>query len=149
MLLVVPTKGFWVKNAMEPLPTWILSSAAARSHQRLHHALAAEGFTGYQYRCIAALAAIAESLSQSDLARATALDRGDVTNTVRSLEERGLVLRAKDPSHGRRILVSLTSTGHEASHRLAEVMTNIQHDVFGRLTDDEVATLVTLLSRVG
>ena len=134
---------------MESLPTWILSSAAVRSHQRLQQALAAEGFTGYQYRCVAALAAAAESLSQADLGRATALDRGDVTNTVRSLEDRGLVVRAKDPGHGRRILVSLTSAGHETSNRLAEVMASIQHDVFGRLTSDELATLVTLLSRVG
>lgn len=134
---------------MEPLPTWILSSAATRSHQRLHQALAAEGFTGYQYRCVAALSAAPQSLSQADLGRATALDRGDVTNTVRSLEERGLVVRVKDPDHGRKILVSLTPAGRYTSSRLAEVMASIQDDVFGRLTSDELATLVTLLHRVG
>ena len=134
---------------MEPLPTWILSSAATRSHQRLHQALASEGCTGYQYRCLAALSASTELLSQADLGRATALDRGDVTNTVRSLEERGLVVRAKDSGHGRKILVSLTSVGRETFHRLAEVMANIQHDVFGRLTSEELATLVALLRRVG
>lgn len=138
-----------MKTAMEPIPTWILASAAARSHQRLHQALALEGCTGYQYRCLAALAATTESLSQADLGRATALDRGDVTNTVRSLEERGLVARAKDPGHGRKILVSLTPVGHETSRRLAKVMANIQHDVFGRLTREELATLVALLRRVG
>ena len=138
-----------MQTAMELLPTWILSSAATRSHQRLHQALSAEGITGYEYRCIAALAATAQSLSQADLGRATALDRADVTNTVRSLEERGLVVRDKDPGHGRRVLVSLTSVGHETSDRLAEVMANIQYEVFGRLTSDELATLVSLLRRVG
>lgn len=138
-----------METAMESLPTWILSSAATRSHRRLHQALAAEGFTGYQYRCVATLAATAESLSQADLGRATALDRGDITNTVRALEERGLVARSQDPDHGRKLLVSLTPAGHQVSGRLGTVMANIQSDVFGRLTSSELSTLVALLGRVG
>jgi DNA-binding MarR family transcriptional regulator len=131
------------------LPTWILSSAPTRSHRRLHRALATAGFNGYQYRCGSVLGATTEPLSQADLGRATALDRGDVTNTVRSLEERGLVVRGKDPHHGSRVLVSLTPAGHDSATRVVKVMASIQHDVFGRLTSDELATLVALLRRTG
>lgn len=135
-------------NPMASLPSWILSSAATRSHQVLHRRLAEAGFTGYEYRCLAALAA-ADRLSQTILGAATALDPRDVTHTVRALEERGLVDRAKDPDHGRRMLVSLTAHGQEASTSLSGVMSEIQEEIFGRLSADERATLVALLARVG
>lgn len=129
-------------------PTWLLSSAAVRSHQILHKKLARAGFTGYEYRCLSALAA-AEHVSQTDLGAAAALDPRDVTHTVRALEDRGLVTRTKDPGHGRRRLVALTDRGTDAAERLAGVMADIQRAVFGRLTTTERATLLELLDRVG
>ena len=63
------------------LPTWILSSAATRSHQVLLALLAHEGVNGYEYRCLSALAA-ADQLSQTDLGAAAALDPRDVTHTA-------------------------------------------------------------------
>lgn len=82
--------------ALASLPTWILSSAATRSHQILHRHLAQAGVDGYAYRCLTALAR-AGQLSQSELANATALDPRDVTHTVRALKDQGLVSREKDP----------------------------------------------------
>ena len=129
------------------LPTWILSSAATRSHQVLLALLAQEGVNGYEYRCLSALAA-ADQLSQTDLGAAAALDPPDVTHTVRALEDRGLVSRAKDPSHGRRQLVSLTSDGQRTAKRLADTIVEVQDAVFGNLTRKECATLLALLECV-
>ena len=78
------------------LLTWVLASAANRSHQIVHARLAEAGVTGYEYRCVSALAAV-EQLSQTELGAAAALDPRDVTLTVRALEGRGIVSRAKDP----------------------------------------------------
>ena len=130
------------------LPTWILSSAATRSHQILHRHLARAGVDGYAYRCLTALAAAGRS-SQAQLGDAAALDPRDVTHTVRALEERGLVLREKDPNHGRRVLVSLTAEGANTADRLARVMDEVQHEVFGPLAPEERATLLALLERLG
>lgn len=130
------------------LPTWILSSAATRSHQALHKRLTDAGFTGYEYRCLSTLATAAP-LSQRELGDAVALDPRDVTHTVRALEGRGLVTREQDPSHGRRVLVALTPAGRRAADRLAPVMTAVQDEVFGRLSSKERATLLNLLKRVG
>jgi DNA-binding MarR family transcriptional regulator len=130
------------------LPTWILSSAATRSHQILHRNLAAAGVTGYEYRCLAALN-VNDHLSQTELGAATVLDRRDVTHTVRALEARGLLSRTKDPRHGRRVTVSLTSAGRKTAHRLFLVMNDVQDEVFGRLSQEEQSILATLLSRVG
>ncbi len=130
------------------LPTWILSSAAARSHTALHKRLAEAGTTGYEYRCLLVLAA-SDLLSQTELGAETALDPRDVTHTIRALEDRGLVSRERDPSHGRRVLVSLTTRGRRTAGRLVAVMADVQDNVFGRLSPKERSTLLKLLDRVG
>lgn len=130
------------------LPTWVLSSAAARSHQILQAGLANASVTGYEYRCLSALAG-ADRLSQTELGSAAALDPRDVTHTVRALEGRGLVARSKDPGHGRRQWVSLTPEGRRTADRLREVMTGIQNAAFAQLTAAERVVLLDLLERVG
>ena len=130
------------------LPTWILSSAATRSHQALHQKLTEAGVNGYEYRCIAALADRGE-LSQVALGSAAALDPRDVTVTVRALEARGLVTRKADPEHGRRMLVSLTDEGRKAEVRLSRVIADVQDKVFERLSSEERSMLLELLGRVG
>lgn len=130
------------------VPTWVLSSAATRSHQILRRRLAEVGVTGYEYRCLAALAA-GTQLSQAGLATAASLDPGDVTPTVRALENQGLVAREKDPTHGRRVMVSLTATGRQAADRLAPAVGAIQDEVFGRLSQAEQSVLFGLLARIG
>lgn len=128
-------------------PTWILSSAATRSHQIVHTQLANAGTTGYEYRCLSALVA-ADRLSQTELGAAAALDPRDVTHTVRALEDRSLVSRVRDPGHGRRQLVSLTPEGHRMIERLTAVMADVQNAVFGQLSRAERATLLELLDRI-
>ncbi len=135
-------------HPLDTLPTWILSAAASRSHQVLQRRLADAGVTGYDYRCLAALA-VADEMSQARLGQSAALDPGDVTHTVRSLQNRGLVRREKDPGHGRRMLVSLTPSGRRAADDLAAAMADVQDQVFGRLSDVERANLLRLLARVG
>lgn len=133
--------------ALASLPTWILSSAATRSHQTLLHHLGRVGVDGYAYRCLAALAREGQ-LSQAALGNAAMLDPRDVTHTVRALEGRGLVSRQKDPNHGRKVLVSLTDAGARTADDLSRVMADVQDEVFGRLTDEERDTLLRLLARV-
>ncbi|MFK4728199.1 MarR family transcriptional regulator [Agromyces mediolanus] len=129
------------------LPTWVLSSAASRAHQVLHASLGRAGVTGYEFRCLSALAST-ERLSQTELGEAAALDPRDVTHTVRALESRGLVSRVKDPGHGRRQLVSLTAEGRVEGERAAEAITEAQEAAFGGLTGEERTALLALLDRV-
>lgn len=135
-------------ESLAALPTWILSSAATRSHQTLHLRLAEAGVSGYGYRCLAALAERGQ-LSQAALGEAVSLDPRDVTHTVRALEESGLVSRIKDPGHGRRVLVSLTVAGQQAAGRSGRVMASVQDEVFAKLSAEERSTLLALLARVG
>ncbi|UFS60403.1 MarR family winged helix-turn-helix transcriptional regulator [Subtercola endophyticus] len=130
------------------MPTWVLNSAAVRSHQILQAGLATAGVNGYEFRCLSALTG-ADQLSQTDIGAAAALDPRDVTHTVRALESRGLVSRSKDPKHGRRQLVSLTPQGQRIAEHLTDVMEGVQNTVFRKLSPDARATLVELLEHVG
>lgn len=134
--------------SLSATPTWILSSAALRSQLILAKRLAQAGITGHEYRCLSALA-WAETLSQTGLSSAAALDRRDVTHAVRALENRHLVSRTRDPRHGRRQLVALTDAGKATTEHLASLIEDVQQDVFSELSDHERKTLVALLERVG
>lgn len=129
------------------LGTWVLSQAAARSHKVLHRRLRDAGFSGFEYRVLVALDDTG-CVHQAELGNATALDPRDVTHTVRALEERGLVIRAHDPAHGRRVLVSLSPAGSAAAESLRTVMEEIQMEVFGKLSPVQRDELLALLSRV-
>jgi DNA-binding MarR family transcriptional regulator len=135
-------------SSLASLPTWVLSSAANRSHHILHQMLSTVGVDGYEYRCIAALAHRGQ-LSQAALGKEAALDPRDVTHTVRALQERGVVVRKNDPEHGRRMLVSLTEHGTRTADQSMRRMADIQDTVFGRLTREERSALMELLGRVG
>lgn len=137
-----------MSHPLASLPTWILSSAATRSHQTLHQHLSQAGVNGYEYRCLAALANQGQ-LSQAELGNAAVLDPRDVTHTVRALADRGLVLREKDPNHGRKVQVSLTAAGSKTASQLARVMGDVQEKVFEGLSSAERSTLLELLARVG
>jgi len=52
--------------------------------------------------------------SVSDLAAAARMRPQSMAQTVRELEERGLVVRRPDPDDGRRAFVELTAAGHAA-----------------------------------
>ncbi|WP_126976173.1 MarR family winged helix-turn-helix transcriptional regulator [Frigidibacter oleivorans] len=126
------------------LPSWVLSSAATRSHRQVLSGLRKAGFDGYEYRCIAILAGTGR-MSQARLGEAVLLDPRDVTHTVRSLEERGLIRREPDPKHGRKKLVSLTEAGQHGAIALKEVMADVQDAIFGALDARQRITLIQLL----
>lgn len=119
-----------------------------RSHQILRKRLAQAGVDGYEYRCLTALVAKGQ-LSQTELGDAAMLDPRDITHTVRALEGRGFVSRQKDPSHGRRVLVSLTAAGRRTAGGLAPVIIKVQDEVFGRVSPEERSALLRLLERIG
>ncbi len=98
--------------------------ATSASHL-LHRAeqLAADRFTqlvgeAVTLRQFAVLAAIAEQpgLSQSDLVRATGIDRSTLADLMNRLVKRGLAERKESPSDGRAYSVLLTASGASILH---------------------------------
>ncbi len=73
-----------------------------------------------------------ESVTQSALAEILLVDKGQLSRTVRELEQLGLIQRSPDPSDGRSSLLSPTEHGRE---RLA-VARRPQEDSLARALDE-------------
>lgn len=129
------------------LPTWQLSQAAARAHRVLHDHLARAEASGYDYRVLSALGDSGQA-SQADLGRAVALDRRDVTDTVRGLEVRQLVSRRPNPRDARELLVELTAAGRTALERLDTVVEDAQSEALAPLGASQRQALLRLLARL-
>ena len=129
------------------LDTTALTRAAGHAQQMLQRRLGEAGSSAFEYRVLAVLAGI-EHRTQADLGRAAALDRSDVTATVRVLDGKGLVSRRTDPDHAKRVLVALSPAGVAAHADLAIVVHEAQAEVLGALTRPERHELVALLRRL-
>jgi len=105
------------------------------------------GFTGYEARVLAALAA-SGPLSQAEIGHAVSLDPRDVTHTVRALAERGLVARRRHPDDERRMLVELTPTGRRGWQKVARALERVQDEFLEGLTPEEREVFVAMLERL-
>ncbi|MBD0324005.1 MAG: MarR family transcriptional regulator [Aldersonia sp.] len=116
------------------MATWRISQLNQRAHRLLAGRLAAEGFTGYQYRLLAALVDAGEA-SQVELGRRAGLDRSDVAGGLDLLAARGLVVRSPDPADRRRNIVTLTTEGATTLEKLDEVVEKVQDDLVAALSE--------------
>jgi DNA-binding MarR family transcriptional regulator len=128
-------------------PTWLLSSANARSQGLLAGALAAEGVRGYHFRVLAALDEHGPA-SQADVGRWTGIDRSDVVAIVDDLVARGLARREPDLADRRRNVITISKRGSVALERLDGILEDVQDAVLAPLTVSERRTLVRLLRKL-
>ncbi|RLK52894.1 MarR family winged helix-turn-helix transcriptional regulator [Microbacterium telephonicum] len=86
-----------------------------------------------------------ESISQSALAEALVVDKGQLSRTVRELEQLGLIQRAPDPADKRASILSPTAFGLE---RLAEARAPQESTLLNALEGwpvDDIHSLTRLL----
>lgn len=126
-------------------PSWRIAQVHARAHRILHACLQAEGFTGRQYRLLAALIE-SEAPSQADLGRLAGLDRSDVVAALDVLVDRALVVREPDPRDRRRNVVTATHEGVETLVRLDSLVAEAQDELLARLSDEDRTQLDRLLT---
>lgn len=132
---------------LDAVPTWLLSRSSARAHRLLSDAFAAAGTRGYNYRLLAALEDLGPS-SQAALGRSAEIDRSDVVATLDELESEGLLKRSPDPDDGRRKIVTMTAAGKRRLLELDDVVAGVQEKLLARLSPEERAELVRLLTAV-
>jgi MarR family transcriptional regulator, lower aerobic nicotinate degradation pathway regulator len=75
-------------------------------------------------------------------------DRGQLVGLLDHLEERGLVLRKRDPADRRRHLVTLTAEGHKTLQEVRALSKALEKDFLEPLDADERRTLHELLLRL-
>jgi DNA-binding MarR family transcriptional regulator len=85
---------------------------------------------------------------QQQLCEALWLDPNNCVLLLNELEEMGYVERRRDPTDRRRHMVDITHAGRVALGRAVRVQERLGDELFAALSDEERATLHSLLSRV-
>jgi DNA-binding MarR family transcriptional regulator len=85
---------------------------------------------------------------QQQLCESLWLDPNNCVLLLNEMEELGLVERRRDPSDRRRHVVDITDEGRVALERAERAQESIGDELLSALSDDERATLRSLLSRV-
>ncbi len=90
-------------------------------------------------------------LSVSDLARQLGITKGAVSQTIKKIEKKGMIVKDADPDNASRALVSLTAKGKLAYYAHAhwhEKMDGGFRDYFTSLPQDKLAFLDEFLTQV-
>lgn len=87
-------------------------------------------------------------LNQSDLARASHLDRSTVVFVIDKLERRGLVERRPSPNDRRSNALQLTRAGKSLLKELKRHVTEHEKRLVANLSQDEQDTLIALLKKI-
>ncbi len=84
---------------------------------------------------------------QQQLCEALWLDANNCVLLLNELEDLGYIERRRDPADRRRHVVELTEAGRTALERAERAQESLGDELFGALSDEERATLRSLLSR--
>jgi len=86
--------------------------------------------------------------NQQTLVEASGRDKGQIARLVKDLAERGMLVREPDPNDGRVSRLVVTAEGAAATGRFDDTEAAVGATLLAPLSDDEVATLSTLLQKV-
>jgi DNA-binding MarR family transcriptional regulator len=105
------------------------------------------GITRREWRLLAVLASRGE-LSSSELAEHAQLDRARTSKAVGSLVAKQLVSRVVRPGDRRQVRLGLTESGQALYDELFPLVTQINTELLGALSDDDAARLDESLHRL-
>lgn len=123
----------------------VLSNAVSRQIARIYE----QEFelSIWQWRIIAVLGE-REGLTSTEVAQRTLMDKPTVSRAAASLIERGILERHIDKDDRRRAPMRLTDEGHAIYAAVIPRAMASEQQLLDALTEDEVATLHGLLSRL-
>ena len=85
--------------------------------------------------------------AQQQLCESLWLDPNNCVLLLNELEEIGYIERRRDPADRRRHMVDITGEGRNALERAEHAQESLEDEILGGLTDEERATLRSLLRR--
>lgn len=113
---------------------YVLRQADQTLSAPFYSALAAHGVARSEWRVLAVLYDLGE-LSVIALTEAALSPQPTVTNAVRRLEDRGLVIRTPGTEDRRQRFVSLTSDGHQLTAKLIAQARDLEADMLAGVDD--------------
>ena len=115
--------------------------------RRVDECLLPENITAGQFMALN-LIVNHEPVSSADLARRASMTAQSMGEFIKTLEAKGLVKRAGDPTNRRVIQVRSTAAGRKVLLRCEARVDQAERELFQCLSSDELAGLRTLLGRV-
>lgn len=115
--------------------------------RRVDECLLPENITAGQYMALN-LIVHHEPVSSADLARRASMTAQSMGEFIKTLEAKGLIARAGDPSNRRVIHVRSTPAGRKVLVRCEARVDQAERELFQCLSGEELASLRFLLSRV-
>jgi DNA-binding MarR family transcriptional regulator len=113
---------------------------------RFMEACAARGISGAKYTALTVLYRH-PGITGSDLARRSFVRAQTMATTLDPLVERGFVVRAHDPEHGRRILLYLTPRGAQAISDLGPPIEALEGEMLEGLSETDRAAFADFLRK--
>lgn len=109
-------------------------AARLRTHTVLQHArdAALEGLSATELQALELAGQSTDSLTPGRIGQLTGLSTGAVTGVLDRLERAGLVLRQRDRTDRRKVLVTITEAG---SRRLGAISARVERRLAGVLAD--------------
>ncbi|MEV6157534.1 MarR family transcriptional regulator [Nonomuraea sp. NPDC052129] len=87
------------------------------------------------------------AMRPSDLALALGTGRANLTKIAHRLHDAGLIVRVREPSDERSVLLALTPRGREIGERIMECVQQDLESLLADWSDEDVDTLKRLLAR--
>ena len=134
-------------DALRTRTAYLLTRAAARVNAMGERDLEPLGITPREYSVLEVLAE-ESPLSQTRIAAILGLDRTTILKLGASLEQKKLVVRARDKDDKRAYAVALTKSGERAREQAFTLLTDCEHRFLQPLAGRDRARLTDLLSRV-
>jgi DNA-binding MarR family transcriptional regulator len=110
---------------------------------------ASEEMLGMRLKQVVALSFLRgrDPVTQQALGDDLMIDPNNVVLLLNEMEERGHIVRRRDPSDRRRHIVEITPEGEKALERAEDAMESVEDDVLRGLSEKERAKLHDLLAR--
>ncbi len=99
-------------------------------------------------RCLAAIGSSPGHLTVNEVAFETNLDKAQVSRTVKTLVDRGLVSKRPCPVDGRAVLLTVTTDGQQRWEQVMPLIDQRNQDLLHCLSEQEKALLLDMFDRL-
>jgi DNA-binding MarR family transcriptional regulator len=140
-------EGTQIPGELTAFPGYLLARLGESSRRRFHKALEPEGLHPRHFGVMTMVAA-QPGMSQQELHEKTGIDASSMVSVIDELEARGLAERRPDPEDRRTRTIFLTELGQQTLARVRALAGELQRELFGALSTDELRTLHALLRKL-